>query len=72
MEEQEIEAEKSRYSSIAMSKAKEISSEIDLRGLTVDEALMKVDNYLDDALMAGVTSVTLIHGKYRCLASEYK
>ncbi|HHV17383.1 MAG TPA: endonuclease MutS2 [Thermoanaerobacterales bacterium] len=63
MEEQEIEAEKSRYSSIAMSKAKEISSEIDLRGLTVDEALMKVDNYLDDALMAGVTSVTLIHGK---------
>ncbi len=63
IERQEFEAEKSRYSSIAMAKAKEISTEIDLRGLTVDEALIKVDNYLDDAMMAGVTNVTLIHGK---------
>ena len=63
IERQEFEAEKSRYSSIAMAKAKEISTEIDLRGFTVDEALIKVDNYLDDAMMAGVTNVTLIHGK---------
>lgn len=63
IEQIEFEEEKSRYSSIAMSKAKEISTEIDLRGLTVDEALAEVDNYLDDAMMAGVARVTLIHGK---------
>jgi len=63
IDEQEFESEKSRYSSIAMSKAKSVSSQIDLRGLTLDEALMKTERYLDDAIMAGIPSVTLIHGK---------
>ncbi len=63
LEHQEAEAGKSRYSSIAMNKAKEISTEIDLRGLTVDETIEKVDTYLDDAILAGVSGVTLIHGK---------
>jgi len=63
MEEQETETEKTRFASIAMSKAREISTEIDLRGLTVDEALIKTDNYLDDAKLAGMKTVTLIHGK---------
>lgn len=37
--------------------------EIDLRGMTGDEAWMAVDRYLDDAVLAGLLSVRLIHGK---------
>lgn len=63
VKEREMEEEKSRYSSIAMDKARQISTEIDLRGLTLDEALIKVDRYLDDVKIAGIPRVTLIHGK---------
>lgn len=38
-------------------------AEIDLRGMTGDEAWFAVDKYIDDAFLAGVNSVTLIHGK---------
>ncbi len=37
--------------------------ELDLRGQTVDEALLRVDKYLDDASVAGMKSVSIIHGK---------
>lgn len=37
--------------------------EVDLRGMTGDEAWFVVDKYIDDAMMAEVYSVTLIHGK---------
>jgi DNA mismatch repair protein MutS2 len=36
---------------------------IQLRRLTVDEALLKLDKYLDDAFMAGLYKVNVIHGK---------
>lgn len=39
------------------------SDEIDLRGMTGDEAWMEVDRYLDDAMFAGLHTVRLIHGK---------
>ncbi len=38
-------------------------AEVDLRGMTGDEAWFVVDKYIDDAMMAHVNSVTLIHGK---------
>ena len=38
-------------------------AEIDLRGMTGDEAWFAVDKYIDDAVLAGVNSVTLLHGK---------
>ncbi len=38
-------------------------AEVDLRGMTGDEAWFVVDKYIDDAMMAHVGSVTLIHGK---------
>ena len=63
IEQQETEQESHKYSSIVMQKAKEISTELDLRGLTLEEALEKVDKYIDDACLAGVHIVTLIHGK---------
>ena len=39
------------------------SPEIDLRGQTGDDAWFACDKYLDDALLAGVHQVTLVHGK---------
>ena len=39
-----------------------IAAEIDLHGLTVQEALARVDRYLDDALLAGLSTVRLVHG----------
>jgi len=41
----------------------EFNPELMLRGLTVEEALEKVDKFLDDAVLAGVGEVYIIHGK---------
>ena len=41
----------------------ELSPELHLRGLRVDEAIEKVDKYLDSAYLAGLPNVNLIHGK---------
>jgi DNA mismatch repair protein MutS2 len=40
-----------------------ISNEVRLRQLTVDEALIKLDRYLNDAFLAGLNQVKVIHGK---------
>ncbi|MBN1862556.1 MAG: Smr/MutS family protein [Dehalococcoidales bacterium] len=40
-----------------------LSDEVRLRQLTVDEALLKLDKYLNDAFMAGLYRVKVIHGK---------
>lgn len=40
-----------------------IGLELDLRGLTIEEGVIKVDKYLDDAVVAGLNQVHLIHGK---------
>ena len=40
-----------------------VSNELHLRRLRVDEALYRLDAYLDAALMAGYTSVRIVHGK---------
>ena len=42
---------------------KDFKTEIDLRGMTGDEAWFAVDKYIDDAYMAGFYTVTLVHGK---------
>lgn len=44
-------------------KTQTISNEIDVRGLMVDEAWPVVDKYLDDAYLAGLKQITIIHGK---------
>ena len=40
-----------------------VRTEIDVRGMTVDDALVEVDRYLDDAALAGLSIVRIIHGK---------
>lgn len=40
-------------------------AEIDLRGKMVDEALLELDRFLDSALLGGLETVTIIHGKGR-------
>jgi DNA mismatch repair protein MutS2 len=40
-----------------------VSDELHLRHLTLDEALPKLDKYLNDAFMAGLYQVRIIHGK---------
>ncbi len=46
-----------------LARAEVAVGEVDLRGLTVDEALAKTDKYLDDAVLAGIAQVRIIHGK---------
>ena len=45
------------------SKSKNISSEINIIGLTVEEAIHIVDKYLDDANLSTLESVRIVHGK---------
>lgn len=49
--------------SINKAKSKNISSEINLIGRTVDEAIILLDKYLDDAYLARLKEVRIIHGK---------
>ena len=48
---------------IKMSKSASVSTEINLIGKTVDEALALLDKYLDDAYLAHLPSVRVVHGK---------
>ncbi len=48
---------------IGMSKAATLSTEINLLGRTVDEALSELDKYLDDAYLSHAPSVRIVHGK---------
>ena len=48
---------------IRMSKSASVSTEINLLGKTVDEAVAELDKYLDDAYIAHLKSVRVVHGK---------
>ncbi|MEG2718576.1 MAG: endonuclease MutS2 [Clostridia bacterium] len=61
-----IEAEhekKSRVLSQTSASSRVIPSELDLRGMNLEEALSAVDTYLADATLAGLNEVSIIHGK---------
>lgn len=58
----EAEAAKIRYASISATKAKTIKSEIDLRGLTGEEARMELEKYIDDAAISNIGTIRIIHG----------
>ena len=49
---------------------KAVDRELRLRQLTVDEALFQLDQYLNDAFVAGLPSVRIVHGKGTGILSE--
>ncbi len=55
--------QRSNSGKIKMSKSMSISTEINLLGRTVDEAIAELDKYLDDAYLAHLSSVRVVHGK---------
>ncbi len=56
-------AERAGWNQISLAKAQNISPELHLIGLRVDEALSLLDKYLDDAQLAGLERVRIVHGK---------
>lgn len=53
----------SKGTGASLSKSSTISSEINLIGQNVDEAIAKLDKYLDDAYLSHLSSVRIVHGK---------
>ena len=52
----------SNVAALRLARARTVPSSLDLRGARVDEALEALDRYLDDAGLAGLDAVTVIHG----------
>lgn len=63
VDEQKESLEKISRVRVSSVKASSIKPELDLRGLNVEEAVDRVDKYIDDVVVAGLHSVMLIHGK---------
>ena len=61
--ESEAKAAARRQSNIRTAVTRNFKPECDVRGMIGDEAWFVVDRYLDDAIVAGIKSVTIIHGK---------
>ena len=63
--EQEAKKSKSRKAGTvrAAAAAGEFNPELMLRGMTVEEALEKLDKFLDDAVLSGIEQVYIVHGK---------
>lgn len=58
-----LRAETAGQGRIGMGKAQNVRTEIDLRGMLVEEATHELDKYLDDAILTGAGQVYIIHGK---------
>lgn len=55
---------KSNIKSILKSKSTQnIKSELDIRGMNVEEAILEVDKFIDDAVIVGIKEASIIHGK---------
>lgn len=58
-----IRAGRTNVMQLRQSRARQVASELHLRMKQVDEALELLDRYLDDALLAGLEQVRIVHGK---------
>ncbi len=52
-----------RVTGVKSKAERDVRYEFDMRGMTVDEGIMELDRYIDGAVLAGIPSVTIIHGK---------
>ena len=58
------EIKKTRRVTGMMSRAqREVSGELDIRGMASDEAILELDGYIDNAVLSGLETVRIIHGK---------
>lgn len=57
------ERKKRQYSQIKTRKTQSVSMSINLIGKNLDDARMEMEKYLDDAYLAGLKSVTIVHGR---------
>ena len=48
---------------IQSNKDRELKLELDLRGQTIEEGLIEVDRFIDNAILSGIGMITIIHGK---------
>jgi len=58
-----VKSQPHKYGSLYRQKSQSISISCNVQGLNLDDAIMDVDKYLDDAFMAGLAQVTIIHGR---------
>ena len=63
MEKENVQQGSTSVAKMVIDKTRAMSTELDLRGYTVDEALEITEKYLDDALLSNLSTVYLIHGK---------
>ncbi len=52
-----------KSSAVYVSKTKDAETKLDLRGQTLEEARMNTEKFLDDCYLAGISPVTIVHGK---------
>ena len=62
-ETEQIKQKGSGLGKLKMSKTASISPEINLIGMTADEALIALDKYIDDAFLSHISPVRVVHGK---------
>ncbi len=60
---QQAQLEKQYADKISLASRRNISMQIDLHGQTVDDAIVELDKYLDDAFLSGLAQVTIVHGR---------
>ena len=57
------EKNRAKYGNMSFGKAKTVSPEINLIGMNLDDAREKLSKYIDDAFLAGLKTVNIIHGR---------
>lgn len=58
-----VRGQAAKETDVGLQKAAGIRSEIDLRGMLVEEGVQALDKYMDDAVLGGIPSLYVIHGK---------
>ena len=65
-----IKVKSKSYGSLYRKKAQVVSTSVDVRGKILDDALMDVEKYIDDAFISGLPEVTIIHGRGEGILSK--